>query len=478
MPWTLNGCGTTSEFVELLNFGPGPIDISCYILTDGDYAITFPQGTIFQPGEFYVIAGQDIIPGPCANIDSTIQADLNWNTCGCTSDPIPTTGDGFFTDGGSANEQVVLLDPSLNVVDAVIRDLPAEPSSDIRTNTTGCGAQDFNLANMSINYEVLGMSAGRGNSFARKLDGDCGWVKDPQQSANATNNTPSDQSDISYTLSIVNALDCSASHGSIEIYVEHANYSLVFPMNYTIAYDTDNDGVFEFTDEYTYGVDSTPPSIFIDNLVAGRYRITISSVKGCYLENFDFTILPCYPVLPVKLINFKYAGIAFNQHKLVWTLGEVQNLKSVIVEKSTDGRRFELSKSYAEQNIAGLKQYTSFESTSYTWFRLKMVNLDNTVFYSPVLKAEQNSSFAANKIGPNPAKNFIQVELSASQSGVGYYAIHNNNGSEVQKGQLQLRTGMNAATILIDQLPAGIYHIRFRSALPDQQPISFRFVKQ
>jgi hypothetical protein len=116
MPWTLNGCGATAEFAELMNFGPGPINIGCYILTDGDYSVTIPPNTILKPGEFYVIAGQDSIPFPCANIDSAIHADLNWNSCGCTSSSIPTTGDGFFTDGGFANEQVVLLDPTLKLL--------------------------------------------------------------------------------------------------------------------------------------------------------------------------------------------------------------------------------------------------------------------------------------------------------------------------------------------------------------------------
>jgi hypothetical protein len=212
MPWTSNLCGgPTAEFVELLNFGPGPVDIGCYILTDGDYSITIPANTILQPGEFYVISGQDVIPGPCANIDSTITANLNWNTCNCTSGAIPTTGDGLFTDGGSANEQVVLLDPGLAIVDAVIRSFPAETSSSITTSTLGgqCTAQTFDLDLLTINYETIGESAGRGNSFARKLDGDCGWVKDPQQSADATNNTPSVVSYIEYYFGVTGPPDCS-----------------------------------------------------------------------------------------------------------------------------------------------------------------------------------------------------------------------------------------------------------------------------
>src|SRR5438270_8747676 len=133
MPWPANSCGTTAEFVELLNFGPGPVDIGCYVLTDGDFSITIPPHTIVQPGQFYVMAGQDVLPSPCGNIDSDVHASLNWNTCNCTSGTIPTTGDGLFTDGGMATEQVVLLNPNLKVVDAVVRALPGEPSSTITT---------------------------------------------------------------------------------------------------------------------------------------------------------------------------------------------------------------------------------------------------------------------------------------------------------------------------------------------------------
>ena len=50
MPWPGNACGTTSEFVELFNMGPGPVNIGCYILTDGDFALTIPPGNHHVPG--------------------------------------------------------------------------------------------------------------------------------------------------------------------------------------------------------------------------------------------------------------------------------------------------------------------------------------------------------------------------------------------------------------------------------------------
>lgn len=299
MPWTSNTCGgPTAEFVELLNFGPGPMNIGCYILTDGDYSVTIPPNTIIQPGQFYVISGQNIIPAPCANINATVTADLNWNTCNCTSAPIPTTGDGFFTDGGSASEQVVLLSPTLTVVDAVIRSLPVEPSSLITTSSLGlqCTPKIFNLDLMGITYETIGESAGRGNSFARKLDGDCGWVKDPQQSAGGTNNTPSETADVDYDFAVTNATNCS-NNGSVEVIVNGSNAASLFPLNYTLAYDSDDDLVFELTDVYTNGTDATPNTLTVSNLIAGHYRLTVGSALGCNLQTFPFTIFQCGTVL-------------------------------------------------------------------------------------------------------------------------------------------------------------------------------------
>ena len=123
LSWPANSCSVASEYIELYNFGPGTVDLGCYVLTDGDYAITIPSNTIVQPGQFFVIAGQNSIPLGCANANRAVTVNLNWNTCNCTSGPIPTTGDGFMTDGGAGSEQLVLLDPSFKVIDAIVRTL-------------------------------------------------------------------------------------------------------------------------------------------------------------------------------------------------------------------------------------------------------------------------------------------------------------------------------------------------------------------
>lgn len=437
LPWTLAGCGSNAEFIELLNFGPGPMNIGCYILTDGDYSITIPANTILQPGEFYVIAGMDIIAFPCANIDSTIQADLNWSTCNCTSSPIPLTGDGFMTDGGSANEQLVLLDPQLNVIDAVARSLPVESSALITPSSNGgtCTTGSFDLDLMSINYETIGESAGRGNSFARRLDGDCGWVKDPQQSGNATNNTPGDVSDVSYSFFYTNAMACP-DNGSIAITVHAADYSNVFPMSYTLAFDTDGDGIFESTDSYTTGTVSTPNKIILTGLIPGSYRLTVASVKGCYLKTFPFRILDCFDALAVKLIDFSVlkteAEIRCN-----WILEDINNLHSITIERSRDGLRFTPFQTLNAPDPAQGINWNSFypfreETIILPYFRLLIRTKDGNTFYSSVIKLNEERGTPAH-LWPNPVKEMLFIRPASTNSQDAILEIIDSQGRSLLK---------------------------------------------
>ncbi len=475
MPWTLNGCGATAEFVELMNFGPGPVNIGCYILTDGDYSVTIPANTILQPGEFYLIAGQDVIVAPCANISRTVYADLNWNACNCTSAPIPTTGDGFFTDGGNGSEQVVLLDPFLNVVDAVVRNLPAEPSATITTyGNSNCASQVFDLDDFSIDYEVLGMSTGRGNSFARRLDGDCGWVKDPQQSGKTTNNTPGETSSVSYGFTIVQSMDCNGSGGSIDVYVNVGSNTEVFPMNYTIAFDSNNDGLFDFTDTYTFGVDNTPPSISIMGLPLGSYRLTVSSSKGCFLKTFNFSILKCTGVLPTQLANFNLSTTINNTHTFQWTIAGVEEIDQIILEESRDGKTFSPAATFNPQGLTGTKQFTQTIAAGARLYRLRLIHKNGKSTLSGII-TNQSKAFTA-LLWPNPAHKELHVQLTGGFNEPVKYTICNSVGSLVAQGHFQANEGTSSFTIPVQKLPPGMYQLFINKGAGTKME-SFRFVR-
>jgi Lamin Tail Domain/Secretion system C-terminal sorting domain len=457
MPWPGNACGTPSEFIELLNMGPGPMNIGCYILTDGDFSVTIPPGTILQPGQFYVIAGQDFLPSPCTNINMNVTADLNWTTCNCTSGPIPSFGGGFLTDGGSANEQLVLLGPALEVIDAVARNMPVETSVDITTAAiAGCTQQTFNLDNMGIVYEIIGESAGRGNSFARKTDGACGWLKDTQQSGGGTNNTPGDQPALNISMFITEDPNCMGGAAMFTVLTSPA--ASFFPLDYILGYDADGNGIFTETDTYTTGIDFTSPTLEIPNLAYGQYAINIGPVQGCDYRNFIFVVGPCAP-LNIFLKSFT-GTINANETRFSAEISGCSELSSLVLEASTDGIHFEWLANIPIGSSDNQKINYTVTDAPGKYYRLNMINKKMVSRISPVLKLSVNQGLQSRQLSPNPFHNNLQFSYQSSKNEKISVEFWNTAGMLVLQKQFQASTGINMVSFPTEKLAKGLYVIR------------------
>lgn len=471
MSWS--GCNTTSEFIELLNFGPGPVNIGCYIVTNGKYSVTIPPNTFIRPKQYFIISGQDVLSRNCGNADSAITVDLNWNSINCTNVPIPKNGDGFLKNGGGANEKIILLDPYLNVIDAVSRDIPVSSSVSITTPALagGCGSQTFDLSTMSISYETIGRATGIDNSYARKVDGDCGWEKTTAISANAPNKTGSTAS-AKYDFSTLNASECGGTTGSISIQMTAEDVTSLFPMSYTIGFDADSNDTFNSDDQYVQGVDNMGSAINIKNLAYGRYRITVASNSSCNLKSFDFFIFNCYGIaLPVALHYFRYEGIHDARHLFRFKVDEASSLATVVLEGGNDGLFQPVTWLYGpftnEYSIkADLSKFSSY--------RLKLVNHSGVVSYSQEIKVEMPGTEV--QFWPNPVKDRIFIKLHSTTKGKLSYSILNSFGASIKKGTFEVNVGEQVVSVPATDLKDGIYY--FSSSGPGlRQTVSFRFIK-
>lgn len=460
LSWPGNACSVTSEYVELFNFGPGPVNIGCYILTDGDFSITIPANTILLPNTYYVISGQNNLPIGCGNISAATVVNLNWNTCNCTSGPIPTTGDGFLTDGGAGSEQVVLFDPALNVVDAIIRDM-VEPSSNITSsNVSGsCSSQSFDLDNLNISYERVGESQGRGNSFARLTNGGCGWLKDPQQSAGGINNTPGAAS-YTTSLSVLNAVTCTNT-GSVSVAISGSNLNQLFPMKFTLAKDVDSNNIYNFSDSYISGVDSTPPNIWFTGLTPGRYRIVTETVNGCDLQSIDFIILNCANVLlPIYFTQFQ---LSTRNHSafLEWQAVGAEEIIKYELERSLTGINFETIAHIENSNLSGgMIAYNDITHTGPAYYRVKLFTRSGSSTYSAQLHWNNIDPHQVPSLVPNPAKNHVTIEYSSAISMDGHIEIISMQGVCVRKMGQHWTEGRNAVYVDLTPIPPGVYIVR------------------
>jgi len=461
LSWPSNGCNVTSEYIELYNFGPGPMNIGGYILTDGDYSITLPLNTIILPGQFFVIAGEAILPNGCANISGAVTVNLNWNTCNCTSGTIPSTGDGFMTDGGSGSEQIVLLDSNLKVVDAVVRVI-SETSAPITTSTVGgtFTSRTFDLDTMNIVYEQIGQSQGRGNSFARFINGGCGWVKDPQQSSGGPNNTPSDQL-YDFTLTVTNTTTCTNT-GSVSFSITGSNISQLFPMRYLVARDVDSNNIYDFSDAYSNGYDTFPSAVSINNLVPGRYRVVIETVNGCGLKMADFIILDCNNViLPVDFNSF---AVSRNQQGvfLQWNISGNEPIQKFEIEKSNDGLLFRAAGTI--NNI--INNTTSFSFLDSTndqaiYYRIKLITNSGRIVYSTIESTQLTSTIRLLKgVYPNPVKDVLIVQTQSPSRCKGWVEIRSVYNGPIRRFALDISPGKMEHSLSLGFLPTGVYMLR------------------
>lgn len=113
-PCAVDGNSPNSgEYIELYNAGPGNVDVSGWMITDGDWTTTIPAGVIMAANSYYLIGGGGTL---CY---TGVVPDLNVETCNCTGGTNnPVTGEDFMNFTNSA-EGFGLFDCSNNLIDGV-----------------------------------------------------------------------------------------------------------------------------------------------------------------------------------------------------------------------------------------------------------------------------------------------------------------------------------------------------------------------
>jgi hypothetical protein len=103
----------SGEYIELYNAGPGAVDISGWMITDGDWTATIPAGTKMAPDSYFLIGGGGTF---CA---SGAIPDLNVETCNCTAGLNNGANGTDFMNLTNGSEGIGLFDCSNNFIDGV-----------------------------------------------------------------------------------------------------------------------------------------------------------------------------------------------------------------------------------------------------------------------------------------------------------------------------------------------------------------------
>jgi hypothetical protein len=207
-------------------------------------------------------------------------------------------------------------------------------------------------------------------------------------------------------------------------------------------------------------------------LTSGTFSDFSDFALGALNDLTDVNTFAAVNPLPVELAAFTAQRQSDKAVLVQWTTASERNSAHFDVQRSLNGRDF--------ATIATLKaQGTSTRATAYTapdatapaaqlYYRLRQVDADGTVAYSPVATVAGTNAELQWSVYPNPASTKLTVALPAAEGRT--YRVLNTVGKVVSQGPAAEAT----PAIDVRQLPTGTYFLELRSTAGTQVR---RFVK-
>ena len=196
---------------------------------------------------------------------------------------------------------------------------------------------------------------------------------------------------------------------------------------------------------------------------------TATSPRAYYY--IDDVVVEKQNSLPVQFKQLNYEVLT-NGTRLNWTTASEINNCEFVIEKSNDGGSFKQIGSVKGTGNSSRELSYSFTdnglNTAVSYYRIRQVDCDGRYAYSNIVKVVNKSD--AIKIYPNPANQFLVIELPAEETSaaVNIYSIDGKRAAALTV------TG-NQPRIDISKLPAGSYFINITSK---GQHYSQKFVKE
>ena len=164
-------------------------------------------------------------------------------------------------------------------------------------------------------------------------------------------------------------------------------------------------------------------------------------------------------LLPVNLTSFSGQRLNNRNIELTWKTENAINLNRFEIERSGDGINYNVLGSVHFANISN-SNYSFIDAGPLTgtgFYRLRIVDVDNSVTYSPIITVKQITENKNNlTILPNPASNYI-ILTTGSNEVIENFLIVDMSGRMVKES----KTAINK--IDISNFLKGLYKIKLRT---------------
>jgi len=220
-------------------------------------------------------------------------------------------------------------------------------------------------------------------------------------------------------------------------------------------------------------VDYTNATFFPTNTPAADGGLDLIAVTGISVAD---------AVLPTRFITFN----AVENNDIVNLSWIVENETSVIgydIERSTDGIHYaKVNEIQATGNSTASKTYSLPDNvagvlSNQLFYRIKQYDQSGGSYYSNTIAIRRNNKTASIILYPNPASDFLYVNIASASNDKGILSVTNSAGAKISSQQIKLFNGNNSFTVdRVRSLPGGVYQLSIK--LDSGRTIVKQFSKQ
>lgn len=221
----------------------------------------------------------------------------------------------------------------------------------------------------------------------------------------------------------------------------------VLPANFPITLHTD--GFFGSPgSEYTWDDNSKADTLLVAG--PGTYSVNVGFPDGCSIS--DQITVSFASTLPVTLISF--TGKQVDCHtRLQWKVADAINFSRFEVEKSTDGHTYSKVVAIPLTSAVDYSWTDRAGDAATSYYRLKMVDIDEEYTYSHILPVKNNCQVQTVKVYPTVTDNRIQVTLPQGYERA-TIQVYNTGGQRMNP----VITGAGSARVVyLQALPKATY---------------------
>ncbi|MEL6591915.1 MAG: T9SS type A sorting domain-containing protein, partial [Bacteroidota bacterium] len=234
--------------------------------------------------------------------------------------------------------------------------------------------------------------------------------------------------------------------------------------------------LFEYACDDNSSTNGSMPRIDINDLALASQTIYIQVWRRANVNGGTFGITaydPDNPIFPVEWLDFQASAQEDGSVQLDWITGQELNNDYFSIERSVDARMFtEIGQVAASTKSSATHSYRFFDGDPLrgtTYYRLRQIDFDGSSTYSDVVRVERNADEPLIAFFPNPADDFLQLQLKFPRTSSIQYQLIDQQGRSLLQKSVRLESHIQFETsIAVDKLAAGLYQLVVRDLQQDK----------